>query len=69
MMMMMMMMMIALTRSLRDAASSLGRLAMSNLLYLVPGVCTTAAGSLLTYIEAGGSYLWLVGMEVILVII
>ncbi len=35
-----------LTRRLRDAASSLGRLAVSNLLYLVLGVCTTAAGSM-----------------------
>ncbi len=34
------------TRRLRDAASSLGRLAMSNLLYLVLGVCTNAAGSI-----------------------
>jgi len=34
------------TRRLRDAASSFGRLAMSNLLYLVLGVCTTAAGSI-----------------------
>ncbi len=44
--MMMMMMMIALTRTLQDAASSLGSLAMSNLLYLVLGVCTTDAGSI-----------------------